>query len=409
MRLRFISLNLRKSKFMRQKKTRGNPPLQTPSRVAVLVDTSTDWSRRVIAGISNYVKKHDVWQLFIEPHGIEEHLELQRGWQGDGVIARISNEGLARSLHARNIPVVNISGIKLSGPKFPLVTSDVVISARLAAEYFLDRGFRNFAYLNLVGLEYVSRQREAFVAAVKQAGCNCELHGVKTHSGAQAVDWNVRIDSLGQWLLTLPKPTAVFTWSGGREVIHACQQAGLRVPEDIALLSGTDDQLCEISHVPISAVRAACERIGYEAAAMLDKLMHQATVKDRVKLFPPLGVVSRQSTDTLAITNPAMAKAVRFILKNAGKPIRVSQVAAAAGIHRRLLERRFHEVMRRTPAEHIRRVHIDCAKKLLIETDLAIADVAEGAGFGSAEYLSTLFQKELGTTPLRYRRESQRS
>ena len=188
-------------------------------RVALLVDTSTDWSRRVISGIIQYVRAHDFWHLYVESRGVEEHLELPRAWQGDGIIARISSERLARSLHARGLLVVNVSAIQLpDSVEFPRVHTDVADTAKVAVNYFLERGFKNFAYLSLLGLEYTARQQDAFIAAVEKTGGQCAVYGVKTHDGAQTPDWNLRLEKLGEWLRSLPKPVAILTWSGGREV-----------------------------------------------------------------------------------------------------------------------------------------------------------------------------------------------
>jgi len=391
------------------KKRRPLPPSHVP-RVALLVDTSTDWSRRVISGIMQYVRTHGFWHLFVEPRGVEERLELPRGWQGDGIIARIGNLEMAHHLHMRGIPVVNVSAIHVpNAPDFPRVNTNVTDTATLAANYFLERGFRNFAYLSLLGLEYAARQQTAFVSAVNKAGCKCVLHGVKTHAGAQAPDWNLRIENLGQWLLSLPKPVAILTWSGGREVIHACHFVGLRVPEEVALLSGSDDFLCEASRVPISAVQASAERIGKEAAALLHRLLRGGTPPARPVLVPPLRVVTRQSTYTMAISDAALVKALSFIRENAMKPIRVHEIAAHAGISRRLLEQRFISTLGRTPAAQIRRTHLDRARTLLAETDLSVDQVAEACGFGSPEYMTFYFRRELKITPLKFRRATQLS
>ena len=390
------------SRIPQRKKT----PFKSPPRVAVLVDTSTDWSRRIVSGIISYIKDQNPWQIFIEPRGLSEHLKLQNGWQGDGVIARVTDDKMASHLREQNIPVVNVSSIKLTGPPFPSVTSDMSALAKMAAEYFLGRGFRHFAYFSLQGLEYVSRQREAFLDEVQRAGYEVALFGVKTNPGVQTPDWNLQTEHLAKWLVSLPKPVAILTWNGGREVIHACQLAGITIPEDVALLSASDDLLCEASHISISAVRSASERIGYEAAAMLSQLMRDKEAKVGTKRILPLQVVTRQSTDVLAIRDPALVKALKYIQSNASKPINVGDVAKSSGIHRRLLERRFVDLLQRSPAEHIRRVHLELAKRLLIDTRLPIAEVADQSGFSSAEYMATLFQQELKTTPLRYRREN---
>lgn len=375
-------------------------------RVAVLVDTSTDWGRRIITGVVSYVREHERWQLFIEPVGLEEQHLLPAGWQGDGVIARVSTSRIAKHLKARNIPVVNISGVRLPEAQFPRVANDVGMVAKMAAEYFLARGFKNFGYISPLGFEPVAEQREAFAAALGTAGFTCEVYDVKTHHGAQNVDWNTNINQLGEWLRSLPRPLAVLTWSGGREVIYAAQHAGLSVPEEVSVMSGSDDFLCEVSQVPISAVRAAGERIGYEAASQLDAQMRGTGDPHLSVYIPPSDVITRQSTDTLAITDQFLIKALTFIRENSEKPIQVREAAGHAGVSRRVLERRFKEVLGSTPAEHIRRSHLDRAKRLLSETNLAMPEIAEASGFGSPAYLSFVFRKELGTTPLRYRREA---
>ncbi|MDD5350474.1 MAG: XylR family transcriptional regulator [Chthoniobacteraceae bacterium] len=265
------------------------PPPSRVRRVAVLVDTSTDWGRRIITGIVSYVREHVKWQLFIEPAGLEESLELPAGWHGDGVIARVSTPRIAAHLRARGLPVVNISSVQIPGPEFPRVANDGRLVAKMAAEYFLDRGFRHFGYISPLGFPLVAQQRGAFATAVENAGGTCAVYSLKTHHGAQTVDWNLNIERLGEWLQSLPKPVALLTWSGGREVIYACRRTGLSVPEEVALMSGSDDFMCEISQVPISAVRAAGERIGYEAAAQLDALLRGARVPEKSIYIPPSG------------------------------------------------------------------------------------------------------------------------
>ncbi len=378
-------------------------------RVAVMVDTATDWGRRVITGVVSYVRSHERWQLFIEPLGLEEHPLLPGGWQGDGVIARVSTSRMASHLKARNIPVVNVSGMQVPGARFPRVANDVRMVAKMAADYFVARGFKNFAYVSLLGFEPVAEQLDAFREALKEAGFSCTVHSVKTHNGAPIVDWNTNIHQLGEWLRSMPKPLAVLIWSGGREVIYAAQHAGLSVPEEVSVMSGSDDFLCEVSQVPISAVRVAAERIGYEAASQLDALMCGSGDPDFSIYIPPADVVTRQSTDTLAIDDRSLIQALTFIRENSEKPIQVRETASRAGVSRRVLERRFKEVLGSSPAEHIRRSHLDRAKRLLAETNLAMPEVAEAAGFGSPAYMSFVFRKELGTTPLRYRREARGS
>ena len=391
---------------MNRKKSTTLPP-SSASRVAVLVDTASTWGRGIISGIHNYSRKQRGWQMFLEPRGVEEALLVPRGWCGEGIIARIGTPEMARRLRRQKLPVVNVSGIHLPGVEFPRVTNDVGEVARMAVHYFSDRGYKHFAYLSLCGLEYVVRQRDAFVSATAAAGFDCTVHGIKSNSGSQAPDWNLKLDKLGRWLQSLPKPVAILTWSGGREVIHACEHAGLRVPEEVAILSGSEDELlCECSPIPISGVVAACEQIGYEAAALLDRLMRGRPAPKSPRVIPPLRVITRQSTDTTAISDRALIAALGFIRENAVRPILVDDVAAHSGVSRRVLERRFKETLRRSPTDQIAQDRLARVKAILLETDLPIHDVAQRCGFGSPEYMTCVFRTKLGITPLRYRRDS---
>ncbi len=377
-------------------------------RVAILVDTSTTWGREVIAGVHRYSRENVGWQLFVEPRGVEQRRWLPTAWKGDGVIARVGFIDLAKKLKSLKLPVVNVSGITLPRVNFPRVVSDQVAAANLAAEHLLARGFRHFGYFSLLGLEYVAEHQQAFLGRLRMEGHRCDVFSVSPHLGAEP-DWNLDMKRLGKWLKGLPKPLAVFTWnsSSARELIYACMQSGLSVPEEVAVLSGSDDDLfCEVTPVPISAVQLGCEQIGYRAAAELDAMMKDPTTPPPSEvLIPPQGVIERRSTDTLAVDDAAMVKALRFIRGNPARLMNVNDVARQAGLCRRALELRFQSLLGRSPASEIRRVRIDHAIDLLQRTNLSVATVAERSGFSSPEYMASVFRSQLASTPLHYRKQ----
>jgi LacI family transcriptional regulator len=383
-------------------------PADPVKRVAILVDTSTTWGRDVIAGVHRYSRENVGWQLFVEPRGVEQRRWLPTAWKGDGVIARVGFTDLAKKLKSLKLPVVNVSGITLPSVNFPRVVSDQVAAANLAAEHLLARGFRHFGYFSLLGLEYVAEHQQAFLGRLRMEGHRCDVFSVSPHLGAEP-DWNLDMKRLGKWLKGLPKPLAVFTWnsSSARELIYACMQSGLPVPEEVAVLSGSDDDLfCEVTPVPISAVRLGCEQIGYQAAAELDAMMKNlAAPPPSEVLIPPQGVIERRSTDTLAVDDAAMVKALRFIRENPARLMNVSDVARQAGLCRRALELRFQSLLGRSPASEIRRVRIDHAIDLLQRTNLSVATVAERSGFSSPEYMASVFRNQLGSAPLHYRKQ----
>ena len=380
---------------------------QQPPRVAVLVDTATTWGRQIHRGIHRYDLKNGPWHIFLEARGTEERVRVPAGWKADGVIARVGRLEMAEELKALKVPVVNVSGIQLPGVDFPRVMTNLDASARLAAQHFIDRGFRHFGYFTLEGLSYVATHQQGFVNAVTEAGCDFASFEAKPTMGAEP-DWNLDLEKLGSWLKSLPKPVAVLTWnpSSAREIIYACDLVGLLVPEEVAVLSGADDELlCDVLFMPISGVQSAGEQIGHEAARLLDSLMKGRPTTTKPVMLKPLSITARRSTDTLAIQDRALARALSFIRENNSQRIEVKDVTRHSGVSRRALEQRFMQVLHRTPASEIRRVHLERAKRLLEETDLPIPDVAEAAGYGSPEYMAGVFRSELKTTPLKYRKE----
>jgi len=349
--------------------------------------------------------------LWIKSGGQDTPLWLPPGWRGDGIIARIGTQAAARRVRATGVPVVNISAIQLPGVDFPRVATDLPAAGRLAAEHLLDRGFVHFAYYGLAHRPYVDRHYDGFADAVSAVCDDCPFYGTTLDSGAGArTAWSSRQRGLSRWLKTLSRPVAIVTWTTelGRELIHACRREGLLVPEQVAVLAADNDELlCEACSPSLSGIALTSERIGFEAAKLLDRLMHGGRPPKSPRFLKPTGVLARQSTDTLAVDDPDLARAVAFIRSHATDPIQVQDVLREVPVSRRWLERRFREVLARGPAAEIRRVRLERAKHLLAETDTPVPEVARRAGFGSREYLAAVFKSELDLTPRQYRNRTQ--
>jgi LacI family transcriptional regulator len=187
-------------------------------------------------------------------------------------------------------------------------------------------------------------------------------------------------------------------------LLAVCRSAGLRVPEDVAVLGVDNDELMQsLANPPLSTINTARERIGFEAAAMLERLMQGKAIDGDLVLVPPKDVITRRSTDALAINDPDVVAAARFIQHHAGRQIGVLDVARRATISRRQLERRFRDALGRTIHDEILRCRVDRARSLLIESDLTLPQVAMASGFAAASYFTTVFRRELGTTPGEFR------
>jgi LacI family transcriptional regulator len=391
----------------KQSNRRGDHP---GLRVAVLVDSSTMWGREVIGGVQRFSREAGGWQLFVEPRGVEQRQSwLPKGWRGDGVIARVGFPEIAEQFKALRLPVVNVSGITLKGVRFPRVTADQDAAAEMAARHLLERGFRNFAYFSVAGIAYVAAHQNAFARVLADAGCSCAVFEAAPNLGAEP-DWNLDIGRLGSWLAAQPKPLAAFVWnsSSARELLYACSAAGLSVPLEVAVLSGSDDDLfCEVAPVPISAVRLPAVEIGYQAARALVEMVRQSRGRPPADVcIPPLGISVRQSTDTLAVEDPAMVKALQFIRTEANGQITVGHVARHVGLSRRGLEQKFRGALGFPPASEIRRVRVNRAGELLRPSNLPIGEVADRAGFRNAEYMASVFKSRLGKSPSAYRADA---
>lgn len=380
------------------RETRLLPPYP---RVTVLVPAHSGWGRGVIKGIAAFAKRHGPWQLHVESEG--EHRALPSGWQGEGFIARVSTPAVAKRLLACGVPIVNVSGIQLPGEAagIPRVCNDLRACGGLAARHLLDRGLRNFGYVGLPKLAYVREHRDAFAGPIAEAGFRCQLHllGLDDESTGKT-------GRLAEWLRGLPKPVGILTWANaqGRAVLDACRRLHLLVPEDVAIISGDDDQLlCESCLPTLSAIGVAAEQTGLCAAEILQKLMGGMPVPPTPIVVPPLGIVTRQSTDTFAIDHPELLRALGFIREHAVQSIHVDDVLQAVPMSRRALERLFQEQLGRSPAEEIRRMRIEHAKNLLATTDLPVPKVAAACGFGTGTYMATVFRRVVGITPLRFR------
>lgn len=374
------------------------PPHATTDlrRVAILVDSTTTWSRTLIRGILDYTRVHGSWHVHLEPQPRDGRLHLPDGWRGDGIIARVANESICAELEATALPVVNISGVRLKTNPFPRVITQADALGRLAFHTFRDRGFRRFAYVGDLSLAYVRDHLAAYRAAVTGAGHGLSVHDISTTA------------SLAGFLSGLPKPVAAFCWgpSLGHRVIDTCQLSGLAVPHDVAVLgSAWDDLLSEASHPAQAAIRVQSERIGATAASVLDGMMRGHPPEQQEWHLEPHGVVEKPSIDTLAVDDPVLADVMEHLKTHALGPLSIDDLVRHVPVGRRSLERNFRRAFGCSILEHLRRTRINHARTLLAETRTPIAEVSRRCGFSSCTYFNRIFKQVTGTAPGRYRRQ----
>lgn len=377
---------------------------RTP-QVLLLIETSRAYGRGLVEGIARYAEAHGPWSIHFEERGLTDPLPRWfKQWRGDGILTRTHRKANLARLLASGVPVVELYAGPQSG--VPCVYQDEAAVGQMALEHFRERGFRQFAFFASDGEFWIRERRQAFAEAVSNWGRTC-LHfspSSTTDPAARLLD-DRRLIS---WLRSLPKPCGVFCASDfyAMRLTRACRRGGLLVPEQIAVLGVDNDPVfCATCAPRLSSIDLGSERIGYEAARLLAQLMAGRPAPSGGVSVPPLRVLTRESTDLLAIEDEDVARAVRLIRQRGCGPLRVPELATAVGLSRRVLETRFRQVLQRSPKEEIVRVRMERAKLLLGTTELAVSQVARRCGFASLEYFIRLFRRHLGTTPRTYRHQ----
>ena len=363
-------------------------------RVYLAIDRRRAYCRGVLRGIYRYMLPKRQWVCLKNTQLAEVAY-----WDVKGTLADVDTPKLARGLVGLERPVVNTSFL-LDDPRVPRVGVDDRAVGEMAAEYFLQRNFRNFAFYSRATWAHARPRREAFAERLKQAGCECLV--------VDFPDTRDRAyhDRLVNWLRHLPKPVALFAGDDveGQYIVETCFVGGVNVPEELTILGVDDDELlCNETFPPLSSIELPLEKIGYEAARLLDRLMHGHAAPEHPILFPPAKVITRASSDILAIDDPDLAAAIRFIRDHADRPLSVTEVLANVPISRRTLEDRFSKILGRTVLQEIHATHLERAKALLAQTDLRIPDVASAAGFANSMHLHRLFRSHVGMTLTAYR------
>src|SRR4051812_37060302 len=374
--------------------------------VAVLIETETSWGARVIRGIAAFAEKHTNWHLLIDPRDHEQRPAVPDGWKGDGIIARVTNRTQWQQIREKNLPVVNVDDVYPGLRGVGTVITDEAERAGLALEHLVARGFRKFGYFAPPSTRYSKSRGDAFIHAVSELGYECHEY-MPGYRAGRKISWEERQRRVNRWLQSLPRPVAIFVVDAhhARLLAEICHFAGVRIPDDVAILAGdTDDLLCEVSTPPLSSVSVACERLGHDAAAMLDRMMAGEDPPMQPVLIAPHGVVSRQSTDVLAIDDPAVVRALRYIRTHAHHGIVVEDILREVPISRRSLEIQFRSYLGRSPAEEIRRVRLERGRQLLGKRELSITEIALACGFSNATRFGVAFRKSFGTTPRAFRK-----
>jgi LacI family transcriptional regulator len=387
--------------------TRANNGMNKIPHVALLIETSRTYTRKLLRGVKRYMSEHGPWSVFMELRALDSRVPpWLRNWHGDGILSRSYGQEMVDAISATGVPAVELRASKLRH-RMPFVGVDNHALGQLVAEHLLERGFRNFGCYEIDIESFFEERRDNFVQTLAVRGFKCDCYRSAERS-EQPSQWERQQAELIDWIKSLPKPAGIMACTDqlGFWLLDACSRAGIAVPEEVAVVGVEDDEaLCEMATPPMSSVQFSAVRTGFEAAALLDRLMQGESAPTEPMLIAPIGITTRGSSDVVAIEDPLVAKALRYVREHARDGIKVDDISAAVGMSRSTLERRMRRLLGRSPQEEITRVKLNHVRELLVETNLSLEKVAQRAGFAHVQYLVELFRTHFDMTPGQYRKK----
>ncbi len=373
--------------------------------LAIRIDQPYPHHQEVFLGIQRYAREHRHWQIVIDEHPYWAVKRRKSSAQYDGVIARASVT-LQNRLRRLGTPLVNVV-FQYHRAGIAGVFSDPNRMGQLAAEHIIDRGFRR-----LVGMfdqlsRHTSVMAEAFAVRAEQAGVECRMLKLVERPYDDARGWSKIEKQILAVLSSVTPPVGIFVANAetARLLVQHAIANGVHVPQELAVMC--QHNIDSIVSVPpqISSIDSNYERVGYEAAALLDRLMNGAPVPDQPVLVSPRGVVGRETTDYFAVEDQLVGEALRYISSQLHEKLRVDDIAYALNVSTRLLQIRFSKALGVGVSEEIRRLRLEKAKRLLIERNRSISSIPDEVGFGTLYVMNQVFHRELGMSPSAYRKK----
>jgi len=386
-------------------------------KVLLAIETSRSYGRGLLRGIFRYSNIHRSWTLMESPFlyvqsSYFDHNELRTRSKAlsylqnndvDGVIMRDVRN--LKDIRTLKIPVICASHIH-EDPGLACIQTNCAGIGELAANHFLDRGFRNFGYCGLENRFWSHLRRGGFQERVKKSGYEVSIYR-QPKSNKDRV-WTREQYFLADWLKSLPLPIGIFACNDerARNVIESCMLSGLRIPEDVAVLGvNNDDFTCEMADEPISSIALSLDQAGYEAAGLLAQMM---TDNERINariIVEPNRVVTRHSTNILAVDDDYVREAIKFIRQHVREPIQVTDVARAVSLSRTALYEKFQRFLGYSAHQYIKRTRTEEIARLLAESEMSIHEIALAMGFSSEAHIAMYFHKYKGMNPSQYRRQ----
>jgi LacI family transcriptional regulator len=374
-------------------------------QVILLMESSRGSGRAFLRGFAAYARHHGAWSFHWEPGGLNEIWPRLNKLAAHGIVLR-DGKNIHKVL-ALGLPTVVVGHQQEVFPEAAHVLTDSLEAGRLVAEHLTGCGFGHFAFYGPSGIRWSETRRVSFQDCLARTGRTVHFFDAPADTAGAAR--GTRLQALGRWLQSLPKPVGIMACNDdyAQHLVAGCQEAGLHIPDQVGLVGVDNDELvCELSTPPLSSVAINFERAGFESARLLDRWMQQGAVPLPARInAPATHVVPRLSTDILAVADPQLLKALRFIRDHVRENLRVAQVARAGGLSRRALENRFRWELGRSILQEIRRLRVDLIARMLLETDLPVSHIAGALGYDNLQHIARYFRREKNLSLAAFRKK----
>ena len=378
------------------------------AKILLLTDFSSGYSRNLLKGIVRYSKEVGNWSFQRMPlyyrmlYGENGVVEWAKKWQADAIIAQLSDVNI-ELLNDLNIPII-VQNYRDRNKAVSNLTGDYFNTGVMAAKFFLNRGYRNFAFYGFKGAIWSRERADGYSHEIEKQGYKL---AILENDNKDREEWSYNHTVLGNWLQSLPKPVALFACDDhfALQISETCNVYNINVPDDIAILGvDNDDLLCNISDPPLSSIVLDVENGGYNAG----KLLHQLITKEITEPFNivvnPLIIERRKSTEKYAVSDKNIRTILNYIEKNYANHLSVEELVKQVPLSRRVLEKKFNEETGESLYQYIQNYRIDQFTRLLITTDYSLFEAALQSGFENYKNVSRVFRKYKSLSPAEYRK-----
>jgi len=379
------------------------------ARIILLTDFSEEYAKNLLKGIVKYSLEHSPWVLCKMPHsyrvknGVEGVLNWAKEWGADGIIAQFYNTDNVKIFKENGIAAI-AQDFKERFTEIPNITGDHHLAGRMGADYFIRKGFKNFAFYGYRNIVWSEERSEGFQDELGRHKNGYCFYEYQNEDFLEL--WYYDSEPLIEWLNKLPKPIALMACDDNQahQISQVCKQCGIKIPEEISLLGvDNDEAICTLSDPPLSSINQAVEKGGYEAATLMERMIRNPNGEYGDIVVQPTHIVTRRSTDIYSTSDKYISVVLQYIHQNSNNKITISDLTDLVPLSRRLLENRFKEVTGLPVYTYIINLRIEKFAQKLLETNDSIVEIASDMNFVDYKNFSRQFKKIMGCTPSSYR------